>query len=218
MVTTALHIDTVDEKRLQYRLSERNLTGLDTSTIKTAVQTLLPLINAKGIYDELPYDLCTDSFGGKAPVAVEGDQIIPFLQQAETIIAMSVTLGKDIDAYIDKFFTSGDFATGMLADCTAAAALDTLLNRLTEIIDITYSRDELKTAWRICPGEGDFPLSQQIEILASLQSEEIGVTVSPGRMISPRKTLTALAGLRSLQGGCSSCSGSCNGCSACGEE
>ena len=44
------------------------------------------------------------------------------------------------------------------------------------------------------PGEGDFPLSQQIEILASLQSEEIGVTVSPGRMISPRKTLTALAG------------------------
>ena len=106
----------------------------------------------------------------------------------------------------------------MLADCTAAAALDTLLNRLTEIIDITYSRDELKTAWRICPGEGDFPLSQQIEILASLQSEEIGVTVSPGRMISPRKTLTALAGLRSLQGGCSSCSGSCNGCSSCGEE
>ena len=148
MVTTALHIDTVDEKRLQYRLSERNLTGLDTSTIKTAVQTLLPLINAKGIYDELPYDLCTDSFGGKAPFAVEGEQIIPFLQQAETIIAMSVTLGKDIDDYIDKFFTSGDFATGMLADCTAAAALDTLLNRLTEIIDITYSRDELKTAWR----------------------------------------------------------------------
>ena len=218
MVTTALHIDTVDEKRLQYRLSERNLTGLDTSTIKTAVQTLLPLINAKGIYDELPYDLCTDSFGGKTPFAVEGEQIIPFLQQAETIIAMSVTLGKDIDDYIDKFFTSGDFATGMLADCTAAAALDTLLNRLTEIIDITYSRDELKTAWRICPGEGDFPLSQQIEILASLQSEEIGVTVSPGRMISPRKTLTALAGLRSLQGGCSSCSGSCNGCSSCGEE
>ena len=93
MVTTALHIDTVDEKRLQYRLSERNLTGLDTSTIKTAVQTLLPLINAKGIYDELPYDLCTDSFGGKAPFAVEGEQIIPFLQQAETIIAMSVTSG-----------------------------------------------------------------------------------------------------------------------------
>ena len=49
MVTTALHIDTVDEKRLQYRLSERNLTGLDTSTIKTAVQTPLPLIKAKGI-------------------------------------------------------------------------------------------------------------------------------------------------------------------------
>ena len=71
MVTTALHIDTIDEKRLRYRLSERNLTDLDTSTIKTTIQTLLPLINANGIYDELPYDLCTASFGGKSPFAVE---------------------------------------------------------------------------------------------------------------------------------------------------
>ena len=108
MATTALHIDTIDEKRLQYRLSERNLTDLDTSTIKTTIQTLLPLINTKGIYDELPYDLCTDSFGGKSPFAVEGEQIIPFLQQAETIIAMSVTLGKNVDDYIDNFFTAGE--------------------------------------------------------------------------------------------------------------
>ena len=66
---------------------------------------------------------------------------------------MSVTLGKDIDDYIDKFFTSGDFATGMLADCTAAAALDTLLNRLTEIIDITYSRDEIENSLAYLPAK-----------------------------------------------------------------
>jgi vitamin B12 dependent methionine synthase, activation domain len=218
MTKTALHIDEIKKEKIIHYGIQRNISEMDGTAIDKAITCILDFAEPRGLYEELPYDIPSHTFLGRQPFGVEGVQILPFLKQAEIIVAMTATLGKKVDAAIDNLFLEQKFTEGMILDCTAAAALESLLNKLTEIIDITYSRDELKTAWRVCPGEGDFPLSQQVSILTALDSTKIGITVSKSRMIEPRKTITALSGLRSLQ---KMCNGSCGGCSMsghCGDE
>ncbi len=215
MPKTALHISEIKKDKISFYAAQRNMQSLQDAAVDQIIDTVLAAAKPQGIFEHIPYDIPSRTFFGNVPFTVAGEQILPFLEQTETVVAMAATLGADVDRQIDAFFVDQHFTEGMLFDCVANAALDELLNRLTKIIDITYAADRYKTAWRVCPGEGDFPLSQQEPILHILNAPAIGITVSPSHMITPRKTATALSGLSSLQ------SSGCSGCAMhghCGEE
>ena len=54
----------------------------------------------------------------------------------------------------------------------------------------------LRPTWRFSPGYGDLPLETQGDFLRTVDAEKrLGVTLSPGGLCIPTKTVTAVIGL-----------------------
>ena len=102
------------------------------------------------------------------------------------------------------------------------AAIENVCDNLCE--DLAEALSPARLTPRFSPGYGDFPLSQQAALCAVLNAERrIGLTLTPGGLLLPQKSVTAVIGVSDAPaargrdsaedshgsgapGGCASCS------------
>ncbi len=138
----------------------------------------------------------------RVPVRIDGDQIdLGFgkfnsenlryaLGNSREAFVFAVTLGIGVERMLfrlSKISVSEHFIADALASAYAEAAAD----RAQEILN-TYA----KTKKRFSPGYGDLPLEIQPMILKALDSEKtLGITITEGLLMKPRKSITAIVGI-----------------------
>ncbi len=106
------------------------------------------------------------------------------------VMMIAATLGAGVDRLIHKK-SAISVAEGFIYDGIASAMVEGLVD-LAEI----RSTSGYEHTKRFSPGYGDMPLELQGKIIGLLDGRRLGITLSDSGMMIPRKTVTALIGMK----------------------
>lgn len=146
------------------------------------------------LYRVFPVELRGDApvIGG---VELLGEDIARHLRGAVSCAVMAATLGHEPERAMLRL---GQRST--VSQVVFNAACTALIESVSDACEgeITRYAGErgLLTSYRYSPGYGDFPLTQQRQILGLLEAEtRLGITLTDSMLMLPRKSVSALIGL-----------------------
>lgn len=206
-------LSSINMEQVRQYAAQRGQTDIDDSVLSEACTTVLHLAKPKGVFQQGFYDAASHHLLCSAPFKLNSTKLTSYIEQARIILMAAVTIGPAIEKEIDNRFLNQDVTGGIVLDSAAAVATGQLLTQLTDHITELCEPKGYKILWRISPGTADWPIGQQLDLANAAGGGQIGLTVTAGGMLSPRKTLTALFGLIQTENGCG---GSCSSCSMSG--
>ena len=139
------------------------------------------------------FDLAPDGSLTGTSFRPEGASVRDLLRDCDGVILMAATLGAEVDLLLRREGRR-NMADAALLDALANAAIENVCDNLC--LDLARAVAPRMLTPRFSPGYGDFPLAQQPAFCAVLDvSRRIGVSLSPGGLMVPQKTVTALLGV-----------------------
>ncbi|MCU0691730.1 MAG: hypothetical protein MUF54_10040 [Polyangiaceae bacterium] len=128
----------------------------------------------------------------------------------ERIAFAICTIGLPLEEEEARLSRDGDALGAMILDAMGSAAAEAAADRLHARVCAAVQAERLKAAMRISPGYGRWDLVRQTELLARLPTAAVGVRLTSGSMMIPRKSvsfavLTADASEKTSPARCAAC-------------
>jgi hypothetical protein len=115
------------------------------------------------------------------------------LSPCRSAVVFLTTLGKEVDALIkNKFKVKPSY--GYILDTAASVAVESATENLMARIERRFEGNVAATL-RYSPGYCDWDLREQKKLSRIIPYEEIGVTLSKSYLMSPRKSISGIAGI-----------------------
>ncbi len=131
-----------------------------------------------------------------ADTELEGKSIKKLLAPCKKCVVMAITVGFELDMKIAALGSSSP-ALSLLADAAASSAVEDACDACCESIE---SELGVKLTPRFSPGYGDLPMNIQPALLTLTNARrDLGLTVGSGCMLSPIKSVTAIAGIKEVE-------------------
>lgn len=128
-------------------------------------------------------------------VKLLGQDIKKHLTGCEECYIICATVGIQADNFIRASLATGS-VYGLMADAAATAAVESYCDSVETTLRLQLVDEKRYLTWRYSPGYGDFPFTQQPEILAMLQADKlVGVTCNDSCIMTPSKSVTAVMGI-----------------------
>ena len=139
------------------------------------------------------FDLLPDGTLSGTGFRPEGNDIKALLRDCRRVVLMGATLGAEVEALLMRTQVQ-NMADAVILDCCASSAIENVCDNFCE--DLQAELAPLYLTDRFSPGYGDLPFSQQPDFCRILDlSRRIGVSLSPGGLMIPQKSVTALIGI-----------------------
>ena len=127
-----------------------------------------------------------------------GNDIKSHLSSANKCVLIAVTLGNEIEKKT-RLYEKINLTKALIIDACATTAVEEICDILEEKIRKTAEAEGMSITFRYSPGYGDLPLDTQNNFLRVLDAQKkIGLTVSENNLLFPRKSVTAIIGIVSL--------------------
>ena len=192
-----LKIDAAETRRYA---GMRNTADFDDEMIEEMCENARLLLDVKGIWKIYDYD-CEKNLVLSEPVfKIQGNSIEKHLQGCEKVICMAVTVGEKIEQEVTQEFKNGGYVASMIMDAAATAAVEQAADAMEKVIAQEVAKEGYKKIWRYSPGYGDWSLNEQKAFFQITDAKEIGMRLSPMLMLMPRKSITAVIGLKKVTG------------------
>lgn len=190
---------TIDPKETRRYAGLMKAKDFDEQRILDACEDALLLAQPRGVWELYDYDCQTQTVQSAPPFPIEGKKIGAHLAGCDKVILLAATVGDDIEDMVTKKFEQGEYAASVLLDAAATTAVEQIADGMEKAIAPKMAAQGYGMRWRFSPGYGDWPLTQQPELIRTSSAEKIGVHLSSSLMLVPRKSVTAIIGLYKVQ-------------------
>lgn len=165
--------------------------------VKDGIEEILKVAYPKYVYTILDIDTIEEKILLKGTnVYLEGNSIKKHLKDCFKCALMGVTLGPLVDRKIE-YYKSWDLTRSFVLDACGTALVERVCDEVQHKIQyIANEKYKLNITSRYSPGYGDLPLSIQPKLLKLLKCDRIGLTVTEQMIMIPRKSVTAIIGLK----------------------
>ena len=152
------------------------------------------------VKDKLKYQVCYCEMPVKAEgiccdfeaFSLRSKNLVQNLQNCKRVIIFAATVGVEIDRLIAKYGHISP-ANALMFQAIGAERIEALCDMFCHEI---AKEKGMGLKPRFSPGYGDLPLSAQKDIFSILMPErQIGLTLTDSLLMSPSKSVTAIAGL-----------------------
>ena len=157
---------------------------------------------------EVPLTLCP---GGAelGDWSIRSEKLRAHLEGCTAALLFGATLGVGVDRLIARS-AAGKVAQAAVDQAVAAALIEAVCDDACDQLTKQYPGKYLRP--RFSPGYGDFPLTDQPELLRRLDGpRKIGLTATDSCLLAPIKSVTAVIGVADTPGKCHA--GGCATCS-----
>ncbi len=125
------------------------------------------------------------------------------------------TIGVALEVEAQRCIDRGDLLDGVLYDGFGSAAAEATADALNEVVCAHEAVRELHAARRVSPGYGGWDVKWQADLIGLLPAAELGITLTPGMMMVPRKSVSFAVALRN---DCDASAGAGDSCASCALE
>ena len=169
----------IDAKETRRYAGMRNTADFDDQMIEDICDDALLFLEVKGIWKIYDYDCEKNLVLSDPKFEVKGESVEKHLQGCEKVACMALTVGDRIEREVTEEFKKGGYVCSMLLDAAATTAVE-----------------QAAKIWRYSPGYGDWSLTEQKKFFQITDAKQIGMRLSPMLMLMPRKSITAIIGLK----------------------
>lgn len=128
-------------------------------------------------------------------LTLDGRSIDERLRGAVSVGVFAVTAGMGVEAELRRLSLT-DRVAEVVFDAAATAAVERAADAAEASLVAEASRRGLFAGGRFSPGYGDLPLATQAVLLPALDAQRrLGITLSSALLMSPTKSVTAVAGM-----------------------
>jgi cobalamin-dependent methionine synthase I len=113
-----------------------------------------------------------------------------YLHCVEQVVMCLVTIGGGLEARVEQYKQAGDLSQALILDTYGSAAAEAAADVAEELIRKELDAKGLKYSKRFSPGYGGWNVAEQEWVLPILHGEELGVRLTEGLMMIPRKSIT----------------------------
>ena len=141
--------------------------------------------------------------------SIHSEKLRAHLEGCTSALLFGATLGVGVDRLIARS-AAGKVAQAAVDQAVAAALIEAVCDHACDQLTGQYPGKYLRP--RFSPGYGDFPLTDQPELLRRLDGpRKIGLTATDSCLLAPIKSVTAVIGVADTPGKCHA--GGCATCS-----
>ena len=159
---------------------------------------------------ERRFPLAPDGSLAGTSMTPKGNDVRAMLAPCREAVLLAATLGAESERLLLRM-QAKDAAQALLLDAVLSAAIEAVLDAREEALRRELAAQGRYLTDRFSPGYGDMPLAQTREICEVLGAQRaIGLTVSAGGVMIPRKSVTAILGISDVPvarrpAGCEGC-------------
>ncbi len=114
----------------------------------------------------------------------------PYLRCIDDIVLCLVTIGHRLENKVEEYKTAGDLSHAIILDTYGSAAAEAAAEAAETIIHEQIKSKGLKCSSRFSPGYDNWDVAEQKWIVPSLEGDAIGVYLTEGCMMVPRKSIS----------------------------
>lgn len=189
------------------------LHAVDQRTLSMAADSFRELEqveNAKFVYRIFSLNILEENRLQIGNMKIESKNLAKSLAGCEECVLIGATLGASVDMLLRRYMVA-DVAKAVVMQACAAALLEEFCDIEQENLARELEAEGRYLRPRFSPGYGDFAITHQRELLEHLDAgRRAGITLTEGLMLVPTKSITAVAGIGSVRGGCRT-----SGCETC---
>lgn len=116
--------------------------------------------------------------------------VSPYLRGIESAALCLVTIGSGLEAAVEKEKGDGDLSRALILDTYGSAAAEACADAAEAFIRDEAAPKGLRCSLRFSPGYSGWDVAEQRWILPALEGTALGVTLTEGCMMVPRKSIT----------------------------
>lgn len=121
--------------------------------------------------------------------------IIGQLKGASHLLVGVVTIGDFLEKKVSELFSQGEYPRALALDAVGTVAVEDFSRKVRKLVRQEVKEQDLKTSRHFSPGYGGWEVSQQEIIFKSIPAENIGVRLTKGCMMVPKKSLSWVIGV-----------------------
>jgi hypothetical protein len=114
----------------------------------------------------------------------------PFLKQLEDAVLCLVTIGGGVERAMEAYDRAGEIGRALMMNVFGSAAAEATADAANAFIREDIEREGLRCTRRFSPGYGGWDVSEQRWVLPALDGASLGVSLTEGCMMVPRKSIT----------------------------
>lgn len=168
--------------------------------IRTLIEEMLEisysLIKPRGVYEIFPCEVKDEEveIGGTFNRKIKSKKLAKHLRDSTEAVLFAVTIGEELEEEVKKLFHIGEFTRASVLDAIGSALAEGLAEAADKYIKENSRKEGYKTTHRYSPGYGDWKLNDQKYVLKAIGGDVIGISLTPGMIMVPRKSVTAIIG------------------------
>ncbi len=126
-------------------------------------------------------------------------KLAALLKESKSLVLFAVTAGADIVEKASELAGQGDGVGALTYDAVGSEMVDAAAEWLQQYLNQQFKRSkEILTKRRFSPGYGDLGLKNQSILFKLLDIEKLGVKLTDDFLMTPEKTVTAIAGIQNI--------------------
>jgi len=155
-----------------------------------------PLLSPRVLYQRLPVEeLRHEQVRLRGGHRLRGPLLAQHLGGASEVVLVLCTIGEALETYASEI-SKDDIVYGLALDGLGSAGVETLVNAACAFFEKQSQAAGLQTSIPLSPGLLGWPVEQgQPQIFKILDPSAVGVRLSSGMLMIPRKSLTFVLGI-----------------------
>lgn len=106
------------------------------------------------------------------------------------LVVCLVTIGPKLEEMVGEYKDAGDLSRALILDSYGSAAAEAAAQAAETIVREKVAESGLKCSSRFSPGYGGWNVAEQKWLFAALEGDALGVRLTEGCMLVPRKSIT----------------------------
>lgn len=123
-------------------------------------------------------------------VMTKDDVDSPFLRSVDDLVACLVTIGPNLESDVKRHKQNDELTRALILDVYGSAAAEATAAAANAVIVKEVDDMGLRCSRRFSPGYGGWAVDEQRWLLPVLEADALGVSLTNGCMMNPRKSIT----------------------------
>lgn len=119
------------------------------------------------------------------------------LKESSQLVCFVATIGRGIEREIKKLMHLNQLSEAYILDAMGSVAIEDMVEKFQTRMTAELGKKRLKSTLRFSPGYCDWPITQQQQLFALLNTDDIGVKLTDSCLMSPRKSISGVFGITS---------------------
>lgn len=153
------------------------------------------LLEPSLVYEFYPINgFLTDRVKLKGGAEIQGTLVPRLFSKADELGIAVCTIGSGLEDKSANYFKQGKELHGLLLDGIGSAAVDVLCQKVCQILGEEASLHGYQASSPVNPGMPGLPLTEQEHLFELVPANRIGVRLTSGCMMEPRKSTSLVIG------------------------